>query len=125
MSIEQWTWNRVKDDFWGNGTFKSREEAIKEAKECGCTDFYIGQCEVIPLRNDPDVDRILEELDESYSNDSGCDDYIYDSVTDKDKEWISDKLQDLMIEFHERVKIEPNWYRVFGEEHIQLTKKDD
>lgn len=99
FSTEKWTWNRVKDDFWGHGTCESREEAIKEAKEYGYTDFYIGKCEDIPLRNDPDVDRILEELDEAYSEDSGCDDYIYDGVTDKEKEWLSDKLQDLMMSF--------------------------
>lgn len=115
-----WTWNTVKSDFWGNRTFDTREEAIEEARQNGNTDFYIGECEFIPLRTDADIDRIMEELDEMYSSDSGCDDYIYDGVSEDDRKWFEEKLQQLVEEFHERANIKPNWFKVVSEQHIKI-----
>lgn len=113
-----WTWNRERDYYWGNGMFDTKEEAVQEAKNSGYTDFYIGECETIPLRVDVDPDRILEELDENYHDDSDCDEYIYEDVSDEDRKWLADRLSDLMYEFHERAKIEPRWFKVTLEEHI-------
>ena len=117
----KWTWNKTNDDLWMNGQFDTREDAIQEARNEGITDFYIGQCELIPLRTDADIDRIMEELDELYGDESGCDDYIYDGVSVENRKWFEDKLSDLIADFHEKAKIEPGWYRVLSEEHIQLN----
>ncbi len=117
-----YTWNRAKSDFWGNGTHETKEEAIQEAKDCGCTDFYVGECEIIPLRTDADPDRIMEELDELYSSESGCDDFIYDGVSDEDRKWFADKLSELVTEFNKRAKVSPEWFRVISEEHIHLQE---
>lgn len=119
-----YTWNRTNSEYWGNGTFETREEAIKEAKDCGCTDFYIGVCETVPLRTNVDPDRIMEELDETYHDESGCDDYIYESVSDEDRKWLEEKLSDLMAEFNERANINPGWFKVINEEHITLQEVD-
>ena len=62
----------------------------------------------------------MEELDELYHNDSGSEDYLYEGVTDEERTWLENKLSELMYEFHARAKIEPSWYRVFSEEHIEL-----
>jgi hypothetical protein len=115
-----WSWNERQSDTWSHGTFKTREEAIEEAISSGYRDFYIGECETFHPRVDADPDRIMEELDELYSNDSGCDDYIYENVTDEDRKWLACKLEELMTEFNQRAKIEPEWFRVIGEEHIIL-----
>lgn len=117
-----WTWNEVKSENWNNGTFETKEEAIRDAKDNGFSIFYIGECEIIPFRTDVDSDEILERLDELYSDESGCDDYIYEGVSDEDKKWLEDKLSELIVEFNKRIKIEPNWYRVFSEEHIVMKK---
>ena len=116
-----WSWNEVKEDYWGNGTFETKNKAIEDAKKSGFTSFYVGECEIIPLRTDVDPDRIMEELDEMYHDESGCDDYIYDGVSDEDKKWLEDNLSKLMEEFNERAKIKPRWFRVISEEYIKVT----
>lgn len=115
-----WTWNRTNGDYWSNALFETREEAIEEAKTCGEKDFYVGECEIIPLRTDADPDRIMEELDEVYSEESGCDEYIYESVKKEDRLWFANKLSELVEEFHKKAEIEPHWFRVLSEEHIVL-----
>lgn len=115
-----WTWDRTKSEFWSNGLFETREEAIQEAKDNGVKDFYVGEAEIIPLRTDADPDRIMEELDELYHSESDCDENIYEGVTDEDRKWLEEKLSDLMAEFHERAKINPGWFNVISEEHIVI-----
>lgn len=68
---------------------------------------FIGQCECVPLRTDADPDRIMEELDEKYWNDSGCDYYIYEGVTDEERKWLEEKLSDLINEFHQEIGLSP------------------
>lgn len=125
-----WSWNETDDDTWLHGTFDTREEAIKDA--LGCIDWikrslptdnpiiYLGRCELVPLRTDPDIDRIMEELDQAYSDDSGCDYYIYEGVTDEERKWLEDKLSDLMFEFHQKIRLNPGWFRVVSMEEINL-----
>lgn len=115
-----WTWNKRNDDNWSHDLFDTKEDAIDDAKNYNYADFYVGEAEIIPLRTDVDSDRIMEELNELYHDESGCDTYIYDGVSDEDKKWLEEKLSELMHEFHERAKINPGWYRVSSEEHIVL-----
>ncbi len=118
------TWNKEQSEYWNNALFDTREEAIKEAIYCGYLDFYIGETETIPLRTDASVDRILEELDQNYCNESGCDYNIYEGVLEKDIKWLEKKLSKTIKKFHKRANIKPNWYTVFSEEHIVLTKEE-
>lgn len=60
----------------------------------------------------------MEELDEAYHDDSDCDDYIYEGVTDEERKWLEDKLSELMTEFHDHAKINPGWFRVISNEYI-------
>ncbi|WP_310603580.1 hypothetical protein [Anaerosporobacter sp.] len=115
-----WTWNKTNGDWWSNALFETRGEAIEEAKGCGEKDFYVGECELIPLRTDVDPDRIMEELDEAYSNDSGCDDYIYEEVSKENIQWFAEKLSELVEEFHEKAEIKSHCFKVISEEHIVL-----
>ena len=135
----KWSWNETNSDTWNHGTFKTKEEAFKDA--IGCKDWikrelgtdnpiiFIGQCEDIPLRTDPDPDRIMEELDQAYCDDSGCDTYIYVGVTDEERKWLEDKLSELMFEFHQKIGLNPGWFKVVTMEEIDLNdsfkRKDD
>ena len=126
-----WSWNETNDETWTHGTFDTKEEAIQDALGCKewierslSTDnpvIYIGECELVPLRTDPDPDRIMEELDESYCDDSGCDTYIYDGVTDEERKWLEDKLSELMFEFHQKIGLNPGWFKVVSMEEINLN----
>ena len=126
-----WSWNERDDENWTHGTFNTKEEAIQDALGCKewierslSTDnpiIYVGECELVPLRTDPDPDRIMEELDEAYCDDSGCDTYIYDGVTDKDRKWLEDKLSELMFEFHQKIGLNPGWFKVVSMEEVNLN----
>lgn len=128
---ELWSWNDTDSEDWTHGTFDTKEEAIQDA--LGCIDWikrdsseddpiiYIGKCELVPLRTDPDIDRIMEELDEAYTDDSGCDTYIYEGVTDEERKWLEDKLSDLMHEFHEKIGLNPGWFQVINMEEVNLN----
>ena len=129
----EWSWNEKDSECWTHGTFDTKEEAIKDAY--GCKEMikrdgfysddedpmiYIGQCEYIPLRTDLDADRELEYLAELYCDESGCDYYIYEGVSDEDKKWLEQKLSSVMEEFHERVGMKPNWFRIVNVESFVL-----
>lgn len=127
----KWSWNEIDDENWSYGTFDTKEEAIKDAYEykeqikrrLRCNDdpeIYIGQCEDIPLRTDLDADRVLEYLDELYSDESGCDYYIYAGVSDEDKEWLEQKLSAVIEEFHEKIGLKSCWFRVTNIERLVL-----
>ena len=126
-----WSWNERDDENWTHGTFNTKEEAIQDA--LGCTEWnerslstnnptiYIGECELVPLRTDVDPDRIMEELDEAYCDDSGCDTYIYEGVTDEERKWLEDKLSELMFEFHQKIGLNPGWFEVVAMEEVNLN----
>lgn len=129
---EIWSWNETDDESWSHGTFDSREEAIEDAlgnieeiKSYLGTDtptIYLGKCEYIPLRTDLDPDRAMEYLDEAYCDDSGCDYYIYEDVTDEQRQWLEDKLSDVMVEFHKMIGLKSCWFRVVRQEQIDLCE---
>lgn len=128
---ELWSWNESDSDTWTHGTFNTREEAIEDALSCidlikrslstDSPTIYIGQCEWVPLRTDPDPYRIMEELDEAYCDDTGCDYYIYEDVTDEQRKWLEDKLSDLIKEFHEKIGLNPSWFEVVTMEEVSLN----
>ena len=130
-SEKLWSWNETDNENWTHGTFDTKEEAIQDALGCRewierslSTDnptIYVGECELVPLRTDPDPDRIMEELDEAYCDDSGCDTYIYDGVTDEERKWLEDKLSELMFEFHQKIGLNPGWFKVVSMEEVELN----
>lgn len=122
-----WSWNKLDDgNDWFYGVFDTKEEAIKDAlgyfDNTDLPHIYIGKCEYVPLRTDVDPDRILEDLDELYCNDTGCDYYIYGDVTDEQRDWLEDKLSELMNEFHEKIGLKPCWFTVVEQEEIDLNE---
>lgn len=126
-SFDCWSWNEIDNDTWSHGTFSTREDAIKDA--LGCMEFYkefnpvihLGKCIYVPLRTDVDAERVLQYLDEAYCSDTGCEDYIYEDVTDDQIEWLENKLSDVMVEFHERIGLKPTWFEVIEQEEINLN----
>lgn len=126
-----WSWNETDNENWTHGTFDTKEEAIEDALGCRewikrslSTDnpsIYIGECELVPLRIDLDPDRIMEELDQAYCDDSGCDTYIYEGVTDENRKWLEEKLSELMFEFHQKIGLNPRWFKVVSMEEINLN----
>lgn len=123
---ELWSWNETYSDDWTHGTFDSREEAIEDA--LAIKEFYnrkwdtikIGKCELVPLRTDVDPERIMDYLDELYCDETGCDYYIYEGVTDEQVKWLEDKLSDVMKEFHKMIGLNPCWFTVVEQEVIDL-----
>ena len=125
-----WSWNETDNENWTHGTFNTKEEAIQDALGCkkwierslstNNPTIYVGECELVPLRTDPDPDRIMEELNEAYGDDSGCDTYIYDGVTDEDRKWLEDKLSELMFEFNQKIGLNPGWFKIVAMEEINL-----
>lgn len=71
-----------------------------------------------------DVERVLEYLDEAYCEDTGCEDYIYESVTDEQFKWLEDKFSEVMYEFHKMAGINPKWYTVTDIEEIDLSEHE-
>ena len=131
-SDEIWSWNEMDNENWSHGTFDSREEAIVDAladikniKRILCTDtptIYLGKCEYVPLLTNVDSERILWDLDEQYCSETGCEDYIYEGVTDEQTRWLEDKLSDVMAEFHKMIGLKPCWFRVVEQEEIDLCE---
>lgn len=128
---EIWSWNEIYSDDWMHGTFSSREEAIEEAlatkKAWNINDkligtIHIGKCEYVPVPTSVDVERILENIDEQYCSETDCENYIYDGVSNEDIEWLEDKMSELMCEFHQRIKLQPGWFRVVEQEEVDLNE---
>lgn len=126
----KWSWNETYSDNWKHGVFDTKEEAIKDALEFidsikklshGCSIINVGQCEYVPLRTDADPDRIMEELDEKYCDETGCDFYIYEGVIDEERKWLEDKLSELMNEFHQKIGLNPSWFKVVAMEEVDLN----
>lgn len=128
---ELWSWNEIGQEYWNNGTFNTKHEAIEDAitsmerKKNLYTYFHIvniGKCKYVPLRTDVDVERVLEYLDEAYCADTGCEDYIYESVTDEQFKWLEDRFSEVMDEFHKMAGINPGWLNVTDIEEIDLSE---
>lgn len=131
-SDEVWSWNETYSDDWTHGVFDSKEEAIEDAlgtKAAFNVRFMdkikIGRCEYAPLPTRVDSERILCDLDETYCNETDCEYYIYEDVTDEQTKWLEDKLSDLMVEFHEKIGLKPFWFTVVEEEEIDLSEYEE
>lgn len=128
LEPELWSWNEMDDEIWIHGTFHSKEEAIKDAVsslKAGIIDtsvIYLGKCEYVPLRTDVDVEKVLEELDEAYYEDTCCEaaDYLYENVTDEQFQWLQNKFSEIMKEFHKKINLEPGWFNVTNVEKVDL-----
>lgn len=131
-SSEIWSWNETDDESWSHGTFDSREEAIEDALgnieeiksylETDTPTIYLGRCEYVPLPTSVDSEDILMDLDEQYCSETGCENYIYECVTDEQTKWLEDKLSDLMLEFHKIIGLNPCWFTVVEQEEIDLCE---
>ena len=128
---EIWSWNETDDD-WSHGTFDSREEALEDALgniddiksylETDTPIIYLGKCEYVPLPTNVDSERILMNLDESYCDETGCEEYIFEGVTEEQTKWLEDKLSELMLEFYARTGLKSNWFTVVEQEEIDLCE---
>lgn len=130
--IELWSWNATACDDWMNGIFDTKEEAIQDAlknireiryiQKTYTPTIILGKCEYVPLRTDVDVERVLEYLDEEYCEDTGCENYIYEGVTDEQFKWLENKFSEVMEEFHKMAKINPGWFNVTDIKEIDLAE---
>ena len=61
-------------------------------------------------------------MDEAYCEDTGCENYIYEDVTDEQFKWLEDKFSEVMEEFHKMANINPGWFNVNEIEKIDLSE---
>ena len=97
-------------------------EEIKSYLETDTPTIYLGRCEYVQLPTSVDSERILFDLDEEYCSETGCENYIYEGVTDEQNKWLEDKLSDLMLEFHKMIGLKPCWFTVVEQEEIDLCE---
>lgn len=131
------SYNYVCNVWFFNGdpedkSFDSKEEAIEDALgniddiksylETDTPTIYLGRCEYVPLPTSVDSEDILMDLDEQYCSETGCENYIYEGVTDEQTKWLENKLSDLMFEFHKRIGLNPGWFTVVEQEEIDLCE---
>lgn len=129
---EIWSWNEMDNENWSHGTFDSREEAIEEALgniekiksylETDTPTIYLGRCEYVPLPTSVDSERILMDLDEKYCDETDCEEYIFEGVTEEQTKWLEDKLSELMLEFYTRIGLKSSWFTVVEQEEIDLCE---
>lgn len=123
---EIWSWNETYSNDWDRGTFSSREEAIedalatKKAWNIPIEFINVGRCECVPVPTGVYVEGVLEDIDEQYCSETGCDEYIYDGVSDEDIKWLEDKMSELMFEFHKKIKLQPGWFTIIEKEEVNL-----
>lgn len=125
----KWLYNEPNNDFWGNDSLDTKQEAEKEgikyAKERGYKEIEIGECIPIPLPCYIDTDGIIEELEEQYANEAGgeYDRELYSDVTKEDLKWLEEELSKVIQKFNERAKIEPNWYTVTNIYSVKINEE--
>lgn len=129
---ELWSWNETDDELWSHGTFDSREDALQDALsnideiksylETDSPTIYIGKCEYIPLPTSIDSEQILWNLDEQYSEETNCEDYLYENTSEEHILWLEDKLSDVITEFHNRIGLKPTYWTVNAVEKVDLSE---
>lgn len=120
--MKSWSWTEHSDDeYWRNGLYTTKEEAIVEAVAVLGEDaeFFVGQCEEKPLVESVDPDQLLEQLDAEYCDETCCEDYIYEGVDKEHVEWLGDEISKVIKEFHLRADINPGWFDVFAIERVK------
>ena len=64
----------------------------------------------------PVIKQILGEM---YIDESGNN--VLDGVTDEERKWLEDKLSELMFEFHQKIGLNPGWFKVVSMEEVNLN----
>lgn len=125
----KWSFNNLNNEFWNHDQYDTKEEAeaaaIIWAKECGYTEVEVGECTLIPLPNYIDSDTILETLQEQYASEAGgeYDRYdLYDNVKTEDLRWFEEELNIVINAFHERAKIESDWFSVSNVYRLKIQE---
>lgn len=110
MKNKKWSYNHLKET-WGNELFETRSaaerEALKYAKKEGLNVMHIGLCTYIQLPDYVDVEKILEELNEQYqeNTEGNYEEYLYLSITKEDFRWLEETLRQVIQQFHRRANI--------------------
>lgn len=127
MKDGQWSFNEHDSDYWNHDEYDTRDEAIAAAKEeLEELVFDIGQMSLIPLPTTIDMDGLLEDLSENYSE--NIEDYngdLFDDVTAKQKLELENELIEVLQNFYERVGIKSNYFTVDNVEVIDLTETQE
>ena len=111
-----------------HGMFESKEEAIEDALNTidvfnlKIDTIHVGRCEIVPLPTGVDSESILMDLDEQYCDETGCENYIYEGVTEEQTKWLEDELSALIVEFHKMIGLKSNWFKVIEQEEIDLSE---
>ena len=131
MTEEIYSWNEEEDsEYWNNGIFKTREEAIsagiEEAKEYGFDVFWLGVCEWCSIP-EIDIDDIFDNLNERYydSNDISSEFSLYDikkrGEEDEDTKKLEADIRKLIKEYTDaRLKNGGLCFRIIGTELIKV-----
>jgi len=119
MTDEQFGW--YEDDHPAHGPFPTFEAAEEDARDCGMHVVNIGAIKTIHPAEwiDTDVERILEQMDESISSDVAFDDAVF--VLKKESEAVAEDELKLILEEWANKYVTTNsasWYIPDGEEVV-------
>lgn len=124
MENKQWSWNYCNNEYWNHDGFDTKEEAILDAQEnyeVKDRDIDVGQCKLASLPTYIDADNLFEKLNNQYGEDlSEYDQYLFDSVTDEQREELENELSDVMLKFYEKVGIKSNWYTIYNSHTVHV-----
>lgn len=73
--------------------------------------MHIGLCTYIQLPDYVDVEKILEELNEQYQENTkgNYEEYLYLSITKEDFRWLEETLRQVIQQFHRRANIKSEY----------------
>lgn len=116
MKNKKWSYSYSHSkEAWGNELFETRSaaerEALKYAKNNNLNEMYIGLCGYVQLPDCVDVEKILEELNEQYQEDTegNYEEYLYLSITKEDFQWLEETLRQVIQQFHRRANIKSEY----------------
>ena len=115
MINDKWVYSMDEEVFSNSDYFDTKEEAIEAgeeyAKDCGYSQYYVGQCkEFIPR---VDAEDLIERMQEQAYEEVGevTEDWLEDATSEAINE-LAEELHMLFQKWMKKYSLEPSFYRV-------------
>lgn len=123
MPQEKWAFT-LNEEYWGNDTYNSKEEAISAAKafyDNGEKQCYIGRLSQDKLQLYVDADAVLENISQYMYDTAGevAEDYLQ-KIPAEQEEILSTRLTEVVRQWATEFKHHPDFYLVETVETLNL-----